>query len=95
MSAIEDKPYTGVLTVVSAATVILATVTATGVGALCAWGEDREFERKVEDRPVRELVEQRAAANARLSSYGWVDREAGTVHIPIDEAKRQLLDELR
>lgn len=24
----------------------------------------------------------------RLSSYGWVDRSAGTVHIPIDEAIR-------
>lgn len=24
----------------------------------------------------------------RLTSYGWVDRPAGTVHIPIDEAIR-------
>jgi hypothetical protein len=28
----------------------------------------------------------RAAAQQRLTSYGWVDRSAGTVHIPIDRA---------
>jgi hypothetical protein len=29
-----------------------------------------------------------AAQRARLTSYGWVDRSAGIVHIPIDEALR-------
>ena len=28
----------------------------------------------------------RAAKLRRLGSYGWVDREAGVVHLPIDEA---------
>jgi hypothetical protein len=31
-------------------------------------------------------LEDRAAAEAWLSSYGWVDRERGIVHIPIDAA---------
>jgi hypothetical protein len=26
-----------------------------------------------------------------LNEYGWVDRNAGTVHIPIDQAKELLL----
>src|SRR5262249_16952987 len=32
----------------------------------------------------------REAQRAALSSYGWVDRDAGVVHIPIEEAMRTL-----
>lgn len=31
--------------------------------------------------------------NERLYTYGWVNREAGIVHIPIDEAMRMLVEE--
>jgi hypothetical protein len=30
--------------------------------------------------------------NERLHTYGWVDREAGIVHIPIEEAMQMLVD---
>lgn len=33
------------------------------------------------------------ADRARLDSYGWVDREAGIVHMPLQQAQRQLLSE--
>jgi hypothetical protein len=95
MAAIEDKPYTGVLAVVSAVTIIVAVITATSVDALYLWGADKEFERKVEKRPVPELDALRAESQQRLSAYGWVDRENGVVHMPIEEAKKQLLEELR
>jgi len=36
--------------------------------------------------PGRELLEMRAAEDAALHSYGWVDRRAGIVRIPIDRA---------
>ena len=36
--------------------------------------------------PDRELRELRAAEDAVLDSYGWVDRRAGIVRIPIDRA---------
>jgi hypothetical protein len=42
--------------------------------------------------PPAELQAQRAAERARLSSYGFVDREHGFVHIPIEVAKRRLLE---
>jgi hypothetical protein len=29
----------------------------------------------------------------RLNSYGWIDREAGTVHIPIERAMSLLVEE--
>jgi hypothetical protein len=43
-------------------------------------------------------LDQRAAQKRlqqmeRLRSYGWVDREAGLAHIPIDEAVRMYLAE--
>jgi hypothetical protein len=37
----------------------------------------------------------RAAKLRRLGSYGWVDREAGVVHLPIDEAMGLVLKGVR
>jgi hypothetical protein len=33
-----------------------------------------------------EYLESTARWDAELSSYGWIDEEAGTVRIPVDEA---------
>jgi hypothetical protein len=41
--------------------------------------------------PANEIFEFRQRENAELSEYGWVDRNAGTVHIPIEQAKELLL----
>ncbi len=35
----------------------------------------------------------RAEQTKQLQSFGWVDEEAGIVHIPIDLAKEQLLEQ--
>jgi hypothetical protein len=35
----------------------------------------------------------RASERRHLSSYGWVDRERGIVHIPIEEAMRRIAGE--
>ena len=45
-----------------------------------------------EDHPLQEMKRFRAEEDARLNSYGWVDEKAGVVHIPIDDAKRLLLE---
>ena len=42
--------------------------------------------------PARELEAQHAAERARLTSYGWVDREHGIAHVPIDVAISVLLE---
>ena len=34
----------------------------------------------------KELRQMRAAEDAALSSYGWVDKDAGIVKIPVDRA---------
>jgi hypothetical protein len=38
--------------------------------------------------PDTDLARLRGAADRRLDSYGWVDRDKGIMHIPIDEAMR-------
>jgi hypothetical protein len=38
--------------------------------------------------PREDLRELRSAEDAVLNSYGWLDRNGGVVHIPIDEAMK-------
>ncbi|HEV7238293.1 MAG TPA: hypothetical protein VGQ36_03560 [Thermoanaerobaculia bacterium] len=40
--------------------------------------------------PVTDLEDMRRAEDARLGNYGWVDKQHGAVHIPIEEAKKLL-----
>ena len=47
---------------------------------------------RLEVKPGASLAELRAAEDADLKSYGWIDRNAGTVRIPIDRAMQLLLD---
>jgi hypothetical protein len=37
--------------------------------------------------PVSDLVDMRAAEEKVLQNYGWVDKQQGIVHIPIEKAK--------
>lgn len=47
---------------------------------------------RLEVKPGASLAELRAAEDAELNSYGWIDRSTGTVRIPIDRAMQLLLD---
>ncbi len=42
--------------------------------------------------PSQDLKEWRTAEEAVLTSYGWVDRQAGIVRIPIDRAMQLLVE---
>jgi hypothetical protein len=46
---------------------------------------------RLEVKPGADLAGLRAAEDADLNSYGWIDRSAGTVHIPIDRAMQLIL----
>jgi hypothetical protein len=41
--------------------------------------------------PSRDMYELRTAQETDLHSYGWVDKNAGTVRIPIDDAMKMML----
>jgi hypothetical protein len=43
--------------------------------------------------PSKEMYELRTEQQADLNSYGWVDKNAGTVHIPIEDAMKQMLQQ--
>lgn len=49
-------------------------------------------EPRLQVNPPGDLKEMRAAENKVLSSYGWLDPEAGLVRIPIDRAKKLLVE---
>jgi len=42
--------------------------------------------------PANEAFQFRTGEREYLNSYGWIDRNAGTVHIPIADAMRMTLD---
>ena len=49
-------------------------------------------EPRLQTNPRQDLLDLRAQEAQVLGSYGWIDRNAGTVRIPIDEAMRLTLE---
>jgi hypothetical protein len=45
---------------------------------------------RLQQNPQADLAAFRAAKEERLDSYGWVDRAHQIVHIPIDDAMKQI-----
>ena len=45
-------------------------------------------EPRLQTNPRQDLQDLRAAEQQTLTTYGWIDRTAGTVRIPIDEAMK-------
>jgi hypothetical protein len=60
---------------------------------LAAAQRDREPpEPRLQTDPRQDLADLRAKEAEQLTSYGWVDRNAGIVRIPIDAAMRLTLE---
>ena len=55
------------------------------------WGVDAVPPREKTPAEVREELER--ADREKLGTYGWVDREAGRVRIPVERAMEKLLAE--
>jgi hypothetical protein len=49
-------------------------------------------EPRLQVAPAQELQQMRAAEEALLHSYGWVDQAAGVVHLPVDRAMTLLVE---
>jgi hypothetical protein len=47
---------------------------------------------RLQQRPAEDMQAYRDEQRGALESYGWVDRNAGVVHIPIEEAMRLLAE---
>jgi hypothetical protein len=57
-----------------------------------AQGQRLPPEPRLQTDPRQDLANLRAREDQQLGSYGWVDRNAGVVRIPIDEAMRLTLE---
>ena len=51
-------------------------------------GEGDEIVQPYRNTPVTDLSDMRRAEKEALESYGWVDQQKGIVRIPIEEAKK-------
>jgi len=49
-------------------------------------------EPRLQTNPRQDLRDLRAAEDAILASYGWVDKNSGVVRIPIDQAMKLMLE---
>jgi hypothetical protein len=64
----------------------------TPVYPMAAPGDRLPPEPRLQASPRQELIDFRAREALILGTYGWIDRDAGTVRIPIDEAVRITLE---
>jgi hypothetical protein len=60
----------------------------TPVYPMAAPGDRLPPEPRLQVAPRQELIDFRAGEARTLGTYGWIDRDAGIVRIPIDEAIR-------
>ncbi len=81
-----DDPNVPASAVVGLVGAILLFVIIVGLQALFYRMQDAEIADKVHSQPYEELRQLDAEQLEQLNSYGWVDQQAGTVHIPIDRA---------
>jgi hypothetical protein len=49
-------------------------------------------EPRLQHDPQGDMRDYRARAEQESHSYGWIDRNQGTVRIPVEEASRRVLD---
>jgi len=47
---------------------------------------------RLQPDPPADLAKVRAEEKERLGSYGWIDKDAGVVHIPVDQAMKIALE---
>ena len=80
---------------VGAVSVILTIASVLAVQALYFIYANSETERKVVQAPTANADSRLAEQEAQLSRYGWVNREEGTVTIPIDRAMQLVVEDYR
>lgn len=47
---------------------------------------------RLQTSPERDLQQFRAEEDKRLNTYYWIDKQKGTVHVPIDEAMKSVVE---
>lgn len=95
MAASKDQLDVGRMFVIGVGGVIFTYAVVVAIQGLYYARLDVERQEKVLDVPYTEAIEAKAKGAEHLSGFGWIDREAETVHIPIEDAKAAYLESLR
>jgi hypothetical protein len=82
------------IAVIGVVSVLLVFVIIVGVQAWFYHQEDRELERKATGEVNVTLADLRLKQQENINRYRWVDRNSGTVTIPIDRAIELAADRL-
>jgi hypothetical protein len=91
----KDDLNVGMIATVGVVCVALTAATVFAVRGLYTRYAAAEAERKIIAVPAADSDSKVAEQEAKLARYSWVDRDAGTVTIPIERAMRLTVDELR
>ena len=84
--------WTAVVGVIGAVIIFAIIV---GLQAFFNRAHEDELARKVYSAVYDDLVRMQATQEENLNSYRWLDRDAGTVAVPIDRAKELIIQEAR
>ena len=91
----QDDLNVPMIATVGGISVLLTVATVYAVQAMYFRYSNDEIDRKVILAPTTDSDGKLAEQEAKLSRYSWVDRDAGTVAIPIERAMQLVVDELR
>ncbi len=94
MSALEDKVNVATLMIIAVVGTVITFVIVMVLRVSYYNMLDTMEAEKGTGRNVVERNEVRAAQREDLGSYGWVDSDAGVARIPIEEAKKKVLESL-
>ena len=84
-----------VIAMVGVVSVIVTVAIVFAVQALYYNYANSETERKVVQAPTVDADSRMAEQEAKLARYSWVDRAKGTVTIPIEQAMKLVIEDLR
>ncbi|WP_339743429.1 hypothetical protein [uncultured Rubinisphaera sp.] len=89
-----DDLHTGTITVVGIISAVITFVIIVAAQVLYYQFQTIEHQRKNIDAPLVLTENALKVQNEELNSYSWIDQEKGTVSIPIEKAKQQVLQEM-
>jgi hypothetical protein len=89
-----DNPNLGPTAIVAFVFTLIVVVTVVGLQAYFFRAQTEELDTKVVERAPENRERVRTEQEVELSTYRWIDRNAGTVAIPIERAMDLVAAEL-
>ena len=94
MKTYTDDPSSAPTAIVGITFVVLVIITVVGLQAYFGRAEEEEFEAKVVDVKNLDLARLELEQREEIEQYRWIDRETGTVGLPIERAMELVIRDL-